>query len=177
MTPNGTIEYIVNSLAWSVVGAAMVLLYQRVRGNGKARKASMAGENETQPHRVNWVLVIAMSILVFAVISTVITWDVDHRYRQFVSCQATVNQARSDALVALQAIGAQDRQAVDRLVFSVANSTSREQTRAAFADYRATRERLERERKEHPLPEPENLCGPEPSSMGPALGSLLRRSR
>lgn len=160
MTDSGTLAYILNSLAWSFVGAAAVVIYRRM---GERRPMATSGdpENKRRP-RFNWVLVVALVILVFSVLSTVVSWNTDKHQRDFVACQARVNQARTDALNELFLIGAQDRMAVDHLVAAVTVSSSREETRVAFAEYRATRDRLERERKEHPLPQPENLCGQPP---------------
>lgn len=156
MSPEGTFAYILNSLAWSLVGAGSVVLWCRLHTyEGKPVRIKL--------RRPNWLIVIATVILIFAVISSLVSASVDRRQRQFVACQAEVNQARSDALDELAQIGSQDRAALDQLVTDVTTATTREESLRALRTYQDTRAKLEADRKNHPLPRPDNLCGKPPT--------------
>jgi hypothetical protein len=156
------VAYILNSFAWSFVGAAAVLIYQRL-GEGRSMAIRHDDGRRFRWPRPNWVLVVALVILVFSVVSTLVSWNVERDQEQFAQCQATVNQARTNVLNEIFVIAQQDRAAVDDLVSTVANAMSREEVARAFKEYRTTRDRLEKERRERPLPQPENLCGHPPA--------------
>lgn len=156
--PNGTFAYVVNSAAWSVVGAAIVLILQRLRGR------------KTMPHReknfrLNWATIIALLVLVIAVGNAVLGYQIDRRQRNFVACQAHVNQVRTEQLNRLQELAKQDRATVDQLIRSVVNAPSREQVRDALTRYIKQRDETERERqKQGPIQSPTDLCGTPPPS-------------
>lgn len=160
MAPDGTVEYIVNSLAWSVVGAGIALIYQRLREKKPMVVHDQSKEvKKTSRFRPNWLLLLAAAILVFSVLSTAVSWNTDRRQRDFVACQASVNQDRTDALNDLFQIGVQDRAAVDALVLGVTQATTAAESRKVLATYAKTRADNEADRKEHPLPQPDFLCG------------------
>lgn len=153
MTPNGVVSYIANSLAWSFVGAGTVLMYQ-LGANQRTMKTP----------RVNWPGAVSMVVLLVAVVSTVVSWETDRRQRSFVTCQAAVNQTRTEALNRITSLASEDRKAVDALVRSVIQSKTRADSAAALQEYLATRARTDAQReKEGPLPQPNDLCGNQPA--------------
>jgi hypothetical protein len=75
-------------------------------------------------------------------------------------CQARVNDALITSQRARAEAAAQDRDALDRLVASVAEASQPAQVRAALDAYRADRTTSDENRRRNPLPEPPSqVCG------------------
>lgn len=111
---------------------------------------------ETGALRARWavVVVIAPSLLL-GVLWIVLTL----RIQGEVNCQARYNTAFQRRSAILQDVAAQDRQNTAAMVRAVATAKTRADTAKALADYLATSERLERERRQHPFPPvPEQAC-------------------
>ena len=80
--------------------------------------------------------------------------------REYVQCQAAVNNALITAQVARAGAGEQDRDAMDRLVSDVTKATSPADSRAALARYQQTRAAADADRAANPLPAPPSqTCG------------------
>jgi len=150
MSPDGAFAYVANSMAWSAVGAGAVILWYRVKNGVKTPMRIR------KPSLIN---VVAVIVLVVAIVSTIFSWRVDSRQRDFVACQAEVNQIRTEALNELQALGAEDRKVLDKLVGQVLAARTPGSGRQALLDYVATRKRTDEERRSHPLPQPTQICG------------------
>jgi hypothetical protein len=110
-------------------------------------------------HKPSLINAIAVVVLIIAVASTTFSWRVDSRQRNFVACQANVNQSRTEALGELQLLAAEDRKVLDKLVAQVLAARTPGSGRQALLEYVATRKRTDEERKGHPLPMPEDICG------------------
>lgn len=77
MSPDGVFAYVVNSIAWSFVGAASVVIWCRLRNGDRP---------VMRVRKPNWLVIIAIAILVFAIASTLVSYGVDSRQRRFVAC-------------------------------------------------------------------------------------------
>lgn len=80
--------------------------------------------------------------------------------RDFAKCQAQVYEQLVAAQNARAAAGAQDRNAIDRLIQDVSEAKTPTDSRTALQRYRDTRAAADAERQRNPLPEPPSKrCG------------------
>lgn len=82
------------------------------------------------------------------------------RNSEHAQCQSMVNELMARALSERAKAADADRSALDQLVSDSLSATSDTQIRAALERYRETRAQADRDRAEHPLPQPPSAsCG------------------
>ena len=96
--------------------------------------------------------IVGIVVLVLAMTTVGSTAYYNHEQRQITECQAEFNSQFIDQLRERNTISESDRESLAKLVKSVTNSTSREESRKALEDYLKTKDKNDAERREHPYP-------------------------
>lgn len=97
-------------------------------------------------------------IRLLVVLSIILSLAASYETAKLQKCQTAYTEVNAAALKSRDAINAQDREAVDRMVLSVSTATSRVEVAAALKAYNETRAKADAERAKIPLPVPQNFC-------------------
>lgn len=151
MAPDGSLEYVANSAAWSVVGVVGTLTLQKL----KERKPMTSATRSNKP---SWNTIIGFFIMAMSLISVVYVYGQTSKQSQFVACQGRVNAEFQRALQARQDIADQDRRTVDDLVIGVTQGQTPGERQAALVRYIRQRKVNDAERQRNPLPNVTDTC-------------------
>lgn len=161
---NEVLVYVVNSLAWSLVGFVLGWLLASLRRDvTDIREAIVRDEttDEREHQRIDRASrVLGIIVALLAVVTVVQAYVFQRERAEVIGCQTQYNAAIADATRARAQLANEDRHALNTLLLSIYERRGDERAQLrAYTDWVNTTRRTEVERKQHPLPElPKGDC-------------------